>query len=162
MELSHWDKKEQAPLVEFFRGVAAVAPADDVLLSGSGQAGKIHHPLYGAQPAPLDSNRHRAGQRSGSRSRRAAAQERTGVPLSVHGHPVHALRRPFPADPIAPECNPQYRGRDDPQGKAGAGAHALWQRRRPKQELCSWRPRPRTWRTKSSLSWCMTPSPAAW
>ena len=49
-----------------------------------------------------------------------------GVPLSVQGRPVHALRRPFPADPIAPECNPQYRGRDDPQGKAGAGAHALW------------------------------------
>lgn len=50
MELSHWDKKEQAPLVEFLGASLLSHPLMMYYCPGSGQAGKIHHPLYGAQP----------------------------------------------------------------------------------------------------------------
>ena len=162
MELSHWDKKEQAPLVEFLG------------------ASLLSHPLM-MYYCPDRDKREKFITRYMEHNLPRWIQ--TGTVLV--SDPAHAV------GVLLPKNAPEYRSPSKGALSMLSVDHSrriqshrnvtrnivgvMIPREKPVQVLtlfgtpppksrsfCNWCPRPRTWRTKSSLSWCMTPSPAAW
>ena len=162
MELSHWDKKEQAPLVEFLG------------------ASLLSHPLM-MYYCPDRDKREKFITRYMEHNLPRWIQ--TGTVLV--SDPAHAV------GVLLPKNAPEYRSPSNGALSMLSGdrfrriqSHrnvtrnivgVMIPREKPvqvltlfgnaaaqKQELLQLVSEARTWRTKSSLSWCTTPSPAAW